>query len=128
MSWEQDPEMRALREEFIDSLMDRLHLLRAAQSARQIGEIAHKLAGVAGSYGFKKLGEIASLLEDWIDSHGEEPVEPGSLRRFSALLETALDQAQTARNDPSALAADPVFAELIYAVESRSAAASSESS
>jgi len=81
-------EINNLHKEFVASLTDRKNKLNlmCKSSKRQdmkdknycldICDITHQLAGVAGSYGFKNLGNIAgaldSVLSVWISKDDEE--------------------------------------------------------
>ena len=80
IDWNSDPELRALRDEFVASFVERTRLLEAVMSRLRplgsspvaLGEgladglhvIAHNLAGAAPTYGFERLGEIASRIDD----------------------------------------------------------------
>ena len=86
MDWQSDPQLRAIRQEFIESLPDRrsqiehaLELLRAesnskrrSEHAQAIAFVAHKLAGTAGSYGLQDLTDRAALVEDHVESENFE--------------------------------------------------------
>lgn len=78
MDWESDPELKKMHGEFVVSLSERhaalaVHLKALEKSQDQIGPkdtlkeirlIAHRLAGVAESFGFSELGEVAAVLDD----------------------------------------------------------------
>lgn len=75
--WKSDPKLKKLRTEFIESLEDRKKVLTNALEAYQVGhdesaldriqEASHKIAGIAGTWGFQELGEISELLDDYFD-------------------------------------------------------------
>lgn len=73
-------QMEALRLHFLDGLDDRLAKLDALReflsdpdtSPRALEEIkreVHKLAGVAGSFSYEDLGQLAGSCEDMIQKH-----------------------------------------------------------
>ena len=76
MDWNSDPEMKAIRDEFIASFDDRLEILRKgvaqlksgdAEALKNIQYVAHKIAGTAESYGFPSLTRIGALIDDLLD-------------------------------------------------------------
>ncbi|RKF14189.1 hypothetical protein D6850_13595 [Roseovarius spongiae] len=72
-----------VRARFLDELhgrFDRIDELRLQfgndrcdhAALREIGEIAHKIAGTAATLGFPKLGESATVIDDLVHENGEE--------------------------------------------------------
>nr|WP_245258373.1 Hpt domain-containing protein [Rhodopseudomonas palustris] len=55
-------------------------------SLKQIGEIAHGLAGASGVFGFPQLGDLAAELEQAISDGGVDSVDIANVRRSLALL------------------------------------------
>lgn len=74
MDFDADPELKALRDEFMKSFAERkqklielekkLHTEISVAVLQEIKFIAHKLAGILGSYGFPVLGKFAELIDD----------------------------------------------------------------
>lgn len=125
-AWEQNSELRALREDFIASLPARLTRIRPAslngEADPETRAEIHRLAGVAGSYGFPTLSQIAAAWDDALDFPGVARaclsdggtagvVLAGALRR-------AILAALASRSDPDAIRAEPEVAEAIFVVES----------
>jgi chemotaxis protein histidine kinase CheA len=137
MDWDSDPELKALRDEFIDSFPKRmeslkplLHLLKASSTskvdpsvAQEIGFIVHNLAGIAVSYGFKELGKIATALDDLI-SHQKDRILRDQLLKFATVLNSALNEAGRTRQDKAVSSAEQaIVTELISCVESLASSA-----
>ena len=70
MDWESDPELIQIRSEFIKSLSERAVALKNCcdtilkvgltdDTVRELAFIAHRLAGIAETYGFSVVGNIA---------------------------------------------------------------------
>lgn len=139
MDWESDPELKKLREDFIASLQERCSILRQAirdishESAEAASEAAeftetpqsrirvltHKVAGVAGSYGFDTLSRIGAALEEWMVLTHLENVE--EFLSYTRLLEEALTWSIEHQNDPAHLLEDPRWQTLSSGLESISA-------
>jgi len=66
VDWKNDPELRALWEDFVGSLPDRRKKLLAATDPNEMQIIAHNLAGVAETYGFPNLSKTAAELDDFL--------------------------------------------------------------
>jgi HPt (histidine-containing phosphotransfer) domain-containing protein len=140
IDWKSDPEFKALWESFVASFPVRLAKLkilrlclgmnedeRALKDAQsEIKVLAHSLAGSAGTYTFKVLGEIAGNLEDYLGADGERA--PAEVFSFTGLLEEALVEAIKSAADPVGFWSDPRCISLISAVESLLGAAKPESS
>jgi len=124
--WETDPELKAMRAEFVASFAVRrvaleslLSVLRAGRGAdasfeealKNMHVIAHKLSGAAETYGFPTLTRASSALEDWVDLHEGRTlsVEDGAQAAvFAELLAGLLSEAQLAAKDvkePNSVAA-----------------------
>lgn len=68
MDWN-DPELKALKKEFLNSLPERLKLLRETllqKNAEHLRLYAHRLSGAADSFGCEEIGKIASKMEEEI--------------------------------------------------------------
>jgi HPt (histidine-containing phosphotransfer) domain-containing protein len=120
MDWDTDPELKAMREDFIGSFRERRAQLEAALKKSDFKEvvfIAHKLAGAAESYGFAILTEAGSALEDWFEHaqpSGTEAAEAGTV-----LVELLL-AAERDRSDPAGFRSDKRFQKLLAAAASLS--------
>ncbi len=83
--WTLDPEMKVLRDEFVTSFVERRRVLkgileklknRGGEASQELPKelmaeykmMVHRLAGVARTYGFDQLGEIAENLDDRLDT------------------------------------------------------------
>jgi HPt (histidine-containing phosphotransfer) domain-containing protein len=124
--WESDPELKAMRADFVASFKERRLALEALAPAlasggpgqaafdgafRGVGAIAHKLAGAAETYGFPTLTRASAALEDWVDGHAGS-ADPQEAVAFAALLASMLDKTQSAAKDVPSLASDPAFVRL----------------
>jgi CheY-like chemotaxis protein len=104
--WEADPEMNALRADFVSSFQTRRQALApmlAALRGQATGEvatdhpvvsqvhvIAHNLAGIASTYGFTAIGKVSALVDDYLSlMRASIPAE--RLLRFSLLLDQVLE-------------------------------------
>jgi HPt (histidine-containing phosphotransfer) domain-containing protein len=86
--FENDPELKQLRDEFIDSLPPRLEQLTRFSAAGDLVELrrlVHSLAGVAGAYGFVVLGDLAGEFDDWFEAG-----ELSGLAQWVSRLDAAL--------------------------------------
>jgi hypothetical protein len=132
MDWDNDPELRQLRSEFVDSLKDRLNGLRACTkeiSAQVLLPVAstealessyflvHKLAGVATTYQFRVLGKIAENLDDLLSHESAKQLKPKVILHFLNFLQDALSSALESEADPIQFLGDPRMRELTFAVE-----------
>lgn len=128
-AWESDPELKALRAEFVASLTARRAALRLAMDSGlgaplgsgALRDVAHKLAGVAGSYGFAALGRIAGLLEDLLAMRpgGEEELPERHIRlTLVQALARALEIAIATQADPVELLEDKALEQAIFVAES----------
>lgn len=124
--WERDPELRALRDEFIGSLPRRLAGLKLPSPTGGLELEAraevHRLAGVAGSYGFPTLSRIAGAVDDALELPG---VAQGCLKGGGTLIQVlaralrrGVSQAYSTRTDPGPVGEEPEVAEAISVVES----------
>lgn len=139
MNWSSDPDLKALRDGFVDSFSERRKTLRAAidrlsswsgpdvesgdSVALEIRVVAHNLAGSAASYGFDKLGAVATVLDDYL-SLELRAISAERLSRFARLLMDSLEQAGRARADLASIDSG-IFKELTSCVESLASAAKS---
>lgn len=123
--WESDPELRAMRADFVASFAERRLALEALASAlrqadapafdeafKRVGAIAHKLAGAAETYGFPTLTRASSALEDWVNTHGPAHAASKEVGAFAELLARLLAKTQSAAKDADDLVSDPAFARL----------------
>ena len=118
LDWENDPELRQIRQEFCDSMTERrallaqvIEALRAGRAGPEVLEelqsIAHKLAGTAGSYGFNTVTRICEALDEHLDRPGAA-ADPARLVGYAQLVDESLVVAQGGK-DPEPLARDPRF-------------------
>jgi HPt (histidine-containing phosphotransfer) domain-containing protein len=104
----------ALKREFQATLPGRARLLQELAARVPPDEAGlvfhcHKLAGVAGSYGFKLITEICDLLEARIPKRGsKDPAVVEGLGLVAELLETCA----LADQEPAAAGVDPRLARL----------------
>ena len=134
--WENDPELRAMRLEFVTSFLERRQKLEAfypvlrqgvpgeaayEQALAGIGALVHKLAGAAETYGFPMLTRAGAALEDWLGT--SNPRERASKRvlSFVELVAEMLGQAQSTGKDARDFAADPRLQSLESAARDASA-------
>ena len=111
--WESDPELKALRDEFVESFESRKLALISAISAVRLDEIqslAHKIAGCAEIYGFPFLTEIAGGIDDYLSER--KSVDSARVLRWSLLLTEALALGASSRKDPTSLRVDVRAAEI----------------
>lgn len=93
MSGDYDARMAALRSRFAARLEDERAFFGCNAPATGEGGLAdraHKLAGIAGSFGYAEIGELARQVEDACLADAGE-VRP-ALDRLLAALDTALAQ------------------------------------
>ncbi|WP_309891200.1 response regulator [Archangium sp.] len=110
---EVDATLRALRAEYGARLAEKLRLLTghleraragSTEELRETFELAHKLHGTAGSYGFNAVSEAAGRLENLL-----KPARDGKAAVDWSALESALREvaSQVASAVPAALAPEP---------------------
>lgn len=77
MEWENDPEWIAMKKQFVASFAERALLLEKALASinnepqdaqKKIQFVAHKIAGVAASYGFEELTQLGAQIDDGLDT------------------------------------------------------------
>lgn len=131
MDWDSDPELKAIRDEFLASLTDRRKMLAIlgteledaeSDEARrsvliELQNLAHKLGGTAESYGFPTVTVAACCLDEYLErlmsdisGIGNEDYEMA--RGFARLLEDIVSAAQNA-GDPRSFLEDERTEELI---------------
>jgi HPt (histidine-containing phosphotransfer) domain-containing protein len=128
--WEKDPELRAMRAEFVASFEGRRQALAAftpglgqggpgdpgyEEALKGVVAIAHKLSGAAETYGFPSLTRASSALEDWYHLSRPTDRDPGSAALFAALLSEMLSRTQERGKDVQELLSDSRFARLLAA-------------
>ena len=128
-----DDELEALREEFISSLPVRLGQLRQAWtsgvSESALLQVTHKLAGVAGSYGFTELGKVAVVIDDLLGlpeafrSRNQSTVAE-LLGELVPVVDRGLERAIATRKDPAEFLATSAIRRAICVAESLVSAAS----
>lgn len=123
--WESDPELRAMRKEFVASFEGRKHALdqvaeriRAAvgelePAIREAEVIAHKLAGAAETYGFPTLTQAAAGYEGWVARAQGADRSPERAFRYLSLLALMLEEARGTGKDVPHFRTEPVFKELV---------------
>jgi HPt (histidine-containing phosphotransfer) domain-containing protein len=129
--WESDPELKAMRAEFVASFAERRKALethaaalaRESPGSRAWGEasegargVAHKLAGAAETYGFPTLTLASSALEELLET-GREPAQAAL---WTGLLSEMLAAAQRRGKDCGEFADDPRLKSLKLASQSGS--------
>lgn len=115
--WENDSELKALRDDYVASFDARISALDEAVRGGSVVELktlAHRLAGTAGTYGFDSLTRAGAALEDWLGNTSGPP-DVQVLARFGSLLVDMLSAARESRRDPSHLLQDPRMKELTSA-------------
>ncbi len=108
--WNSDPELKAMREEFIESLGPRAKKLRAPSDLEVTRFIAHNLAGSAQSFGFASLSEAGGVLDDYLTL--EASLDRGLVARFARFLGEMMEKAAATRVDPADMLQHAVMDEL----------------
>jgi chemotaxis protein histidine kinase CheA len=119
--WESDPELKAMRRDFVASFAARRAAVEAelpklgrggendAAALQAIRHVAHKLAGAAETYGFPTLTRACAAFEDWFD--GRESGHDAQVARAGAeLVVLLLERSEASGKDVPELASDPRFA------------------
>lgn len=85
----------------------------------EIQNIAHQLAGAAGTYGFGSLTDLGGALDDWIEFRGHTlgGDGPNSAIRFTQILLDAIEEARKTGADPRATRSRAESVEFISAAE-----------
>jgi hypothetical protein len=132
MDWDNDPELRQLRREFIDSLKDRLDGLTgcaklisdqeflpavSAEALESCYFLVHKLAGVATTYQFRVMGKIAESLDDLLSHESAKKQNPKLILHFLTFLQEVIVSALESTEDPVQFLEDPRMKELTSVVE-----------
>lgn len=75
MDWDSDPELKAIRDEFMGSFPERIRNLNGAKENFQkkqwekgwlsLRDEVHRLAGAAASYGFPHLSRVGGMIDDY---------------------------------------------------------------
>jgi HPt (histidine-containing phosphotransfer) domain-containing protein len=121
--WETDPELKAMRRDFVASFEARWLAIEAAlpelaaggdkfvAALTRVAAIAHKLAGAAETYGFPTLTRACAAFEDWFDRKpsGHDPSLASAGSRY---LATVLKGCAQAGKDAPDQAKDPVLGAL----------------
>lgn len=121
--WTNDAEYRKLRAELIASFGERRKALAAAISkpsapvTNVVREVAHKLAGAAGSYGLPVLGRAAEAVDDLLGA--EEFPSASDVVGHARLLSDLLLEAERVGDDPVFLSGDARLRRLISAAQAR---------
>lgn len=91
--WERDPEIAALKREFVESFPSRVAALSTALNgpggvqAGDLERLAHKLAGAALTYGFEEIGAAADRVEELSAGAADADALGRAARRLIELLE-----------------------------------------
>jgi HPt (histidine-containing phosphotransfer) domain-containing protein len=132
--WETDPELKAMRREFVASFDGRRAAIEAALPAlragaagmgavdsvgggafvdalRGVAQIAHKLSGAAETYGFPTLTRACAAYEDWFDRR-ESGHDPRAAAEGAELMIALLKRCAELGKDASELGSDPRFGAL----------------
>lgn len=137
MNWDSDPELKALREDFIASFIDRRaelialgNRLATASTEREtlmaeLSGVGHKLAGAAESYGFELLTEAGAALDDYFALTKPAALNTSQAKQAIDLLAEMLERSLAMRKDADEFRRDPRFVELTCAAESLVAEANS---
>ena len=91
-----DPDLRDLVEEFVDTLQERVRSLEAAYrdgSIQDLTRIAHQLKGASGGYGFDTIAETAAGLE-------QSAKTANSVSEVTRQLEDLVSMCQRAKATP----------------------------
>lgn len=102
LDFDSDPELKQLRDEFIDSLSQRktkLAELFAAKEAVELRRLVHSLAGVAESYGFPNLGALAGEFDDWLEAGGLAQISSPEFSSRVSRLEKSLAEVIARRSE-----------------------------
>lgn len=112
-----DPEFAAIREEFINSLPERMKALsvltaklRTPEARETVSEFeffCHKLAGTSVTFGLLSLAEIAGVLEEIVVA--KPHADPFEIEKFAYYLATALKKTISKRVDEPKLLDDPIL-------------------
>ena len=129
IDWESDPELKKMRDEFVDSLQVRArdlmeYIKNPVANKFEIRVIAHNLAGSAETYGLPMLGDAGAALDDVMTSGATEVTDPRFARHVSILREM-IEEASVIRKDPERFREDPRLKELISCAEALDAEARS---
>ncbi len=125
MDWDSDPELRAMRDEFVGSFGERKQTLTAAwakvaaaktaddraSALEEVASVAHKVAGSAESYGFPTLSQIGGAMDDLL-SFGSMPAGADGVAAwgtYAELLGEALGEAAISKKNPARFETDPRF-------------------
>ena len=116
MEWKNDPEFSRLRAEFMASFAERARTFESAVQDLKPTELqhaAHKLAGVAESYGFPTLTTASGALDDWLSlAPADATSKPARLGYLVKFLVELLRSAQATQSDPESGNADSRMMEL----------------
>ena len=129
--WENDPELKAMRAEFVASFAGRRETLSAQSLVLARGKsgdpefesalktalgVAHKLSGAAETYGFPLLTRASAALEEWCGNPDLKIRSGADASLFAGLLVEMLAQTQQRGKDSSEFASDPRLQKLESAV------------
>jgi len=128
MDWESDPELIQIRSEFIKSLSERAVALKNCcdtilkvgltdDTVRELAFIAHRLAGIAETYGFSVVGNIAEKLDGWLSSSEIYKQPPKEVVRCVSFLEEALHRVIETESNPQEMLEDQRMRDLIFFFE-----------
>jgi len=115
--WDTDPDLRELRDGFLASFPERIRVLGEAVSAKEVQHVAHKVAGVAGSYGFSLLTELGLAIDRAMDTPEGREMGPDRVAGVRSALSAALVLVSSTRSDVPKEAVERVVALLAGATE-----------
>ncbi len=87
IDWDSDPELKRLRNEFLDSLPERCTKILTMDDRRALRQEIHRLAGAAGSYDCLELFSITALLDEVL---ADATKDAQDLSEFITLLKEAM--------------------------------------
>jgi HPt (histidine-containing phosphotransfer) domain-containing protein len=119
--WESDPELKAMRRDFVASFTERRQVLEALaprlangragqevfeQAVAEVLRVVHKLAGAAETYGFPTLTRGCAALEERLDQCPPGECEAGEIAEAARLVGDLMARAQVLGKDPKDLDSD----------------------
>jgi HPt (histidine-containing phosphotransfer) domain-containing protein len=95
------PEMLQMQQHYVADLPKSVEQLQANLAAGQLDEVkttAHRIRGVAASFGFAALGQLAAIVDD-AAQEGRDPSE--SAQQLCQLIEKTVAEYAKSSSDPS---------------------------
>lgn len=119
MDWNKDPELKKIRNEFIQSFPERLKQIqeiRMRNDWEKAKLAVHKIAGVAHTYGFKFLSEVCGQVEDFLTVAPIDEVQV-KWNDYLSLLEDVLTELIQKQSSSKVWKKDKRMKDLISVVE-----------